>query len=67
MSALYFGLGHINGMPSGCIGIAMASFLGWIACRAVLDTRGLAWAVTIHLVQDVGIFWFLAALVGSNH
>jgi membrane protease YdiL (CAAX protease family) len=62
MSAVYFGLAHYYGIPSGAIGVMMAGFLGWIACRCVLDTKGIAWAFIIHVVQDIWIFWFMAAM-----
>ena len=62
MSAVYFGLAHYNGIPSGVIGVTMAGFLGWLACRSVLDTNGIGWAFILHVVQDVWIFWFMAAI-----
>ena len=62
MSAVYFGVAHYNGIPSGVVGITMAGLLGWIACRSVLDTKGIGWAFILHLVQDVWIFWFMAAI-----
>ena len=63
MSAVYFGLGHYYGIPSGALGVVMAGFLGWLACRSVLDTKGVAWAFAMHVVQDIWIFWFMAALL----
>lgn len=62
MSAAYFGLAHYYGIPSGSIGVVMAGFLGWLACRSVSDTKGVAWAFIIHFVQDIWIFWFMAAM-----
>jgi membrane protease YdiL (CAAX protease family) len=62
MSAVYFGLAHYYGVPSGAIGVVMAGFLGWLACRSVLDTKGVAWAFAMHVVQDIWIFWFMAAM-----
>lgn len=61
MSAAYFGFAHYYGIPSGLLGILMAGFLGWLACRSVLDTRGVAWAFLMHFMQDIWIFWFVAA------
>jgi hypothetical protein len=60
MVAAYFGLAHFYGIPYGLIGVALASFLGWILAKSMLETRGLAWAWFIHFVQDVLIFSFLA-------
>lgn len=62
MSAVYFGLAHYYGIPSGALGVVMAGFLGWLACRSVLDTKGVAWAFAMHVVQDIWIFWFMAAM-----
>lgn len=66
MSAAYFGLAHYYGIPSGFVGVVMAGFLGWLACRSVLDTKGVAWAFIMHLVQDIWIFWFMAAMFSLN-
>jgi membrane protease YdiL (CAAX protease family) len=63
ISALFFGLGHYFGVPYGLVGVLMASFLGWLLGKAMLETRGFAWAWFIHFVQDVLIFAFMA--VGS--
>ncbi len=61
MTAAYFGLAHYYGIPSGSLGVVMAGFLGWLAGRSILDTKGVAWAFAMHVVQDVWIFWFMAA------
>lgn len=61
MSAFYFGLAHYYGIPSSATGVVMAAFLGWLACRSIVDTKGIGWAFIIHFVQDIWIFWFMAA------
>ena len=61
MSALYFGIAHFYGVPYGWLGIALATFNGWLLGKAMLETRGLAWAWWMHFLQDVAIFVFLAA------
>jgi uncharacterized protein len=38
----------------------MAGFAGWIWARSMIETRGVAWAFFIHMVQDIVIFSFLA-------
>lgn len=63
LSAIFFGLGHYYGVPYGVIGVIMASFLGWLLGKAMLETRGFFWAWFIHFLQDVIIFTFMA--VGS--
>jgi membrane protease YdiL (CAAX protease family) len=64
LSAAFFGIGHYYGQPSGPLGVAMASFAGWIWARSMIDTRGCVWAFVIHMVQDIVIFTFLAVGAG---
>lgn len=59
MSALYFGIAHFYGVPYGWVGIALATFNGWLLGKAMLETRGLFWAWWMHFLQDVVIFAFL--------
>lgn len=56
VSGIMFGLPHYFGNPSGAIGVVMAGILGYVLCKATLETKGLAVAVGIHFVQDVIIF-----------
>jgi membrane protease YdiL (CAAX protease family) len=64
LTAVFFGLGHYYGQPSGPLGMAMAGFAGWIWARSMVDTRGGVWAFLIHMVQDIVIFTFLAVGAG---
>jgi membrane protease YdiL (CAAX protease family) len=64
LTAVFFGLGHYYGQPSGPLGVLMAGFAGWIWARSMIDTRGSVWAFLIHLVQDIVIFTFLAVGAG---
>jgi membrane protease YdiL (CAAX protease family) len=63
LMAAYFGIAHYYGIPYGVIGVALATFLGWVLGKSMLETRGLWWAWFIHFLQDVLIFAFLA--IGS--
>jgi len=63
LTAVFFGIGHYFGVPYGVIGVVMASFLGWVMGKAMLETRGFFWAWFIHFLQDVLIFSFMA--IGS--
>lgn len=63
MTAAYFGIGHYYGVPYGLVGVLMAGVLGWLLGKAMLETRGFAWAWLIHFLQDVLIFSFMA--IGS--
>ena len=64
LTAVFFGVGHYYGQPSGPLGVAMASFAGWIWARSMIDTRGCVWAFLIHMAQDIVIFIFLAVGAG---
>ncbi len=63
LMAAYFGILHFYGIPYGIVGVIMATFLGWILGKSMLETRGFFWAWFIHFLQDVMIFTFLA--IGS--
>ncbi len=61
ITTLYFGLGHFAGsVPDGVTGVVVASFLGHIMGKAMLETRGIVWPWIIHFAIDAGIFMFLA-------
>jgi membrane protease YdiL (CAAX protease family) len=64
LTAVFFGVGHYYGQPSGPLGVAMATFAGWIWARSMIDTRGGVWAFLIHMAQDIVIFTFLAVGAG---
>lgn len=59
LTAIFFGIGHYYGQPSGPVGVVMAAFAGWIWGKSMIETRGAGWAFTIHMVQDIVIFCFL--------
>lgn len=60
MTAAFFGIGHFYGVPYGIVGVVLASILGWLLGKSMLETRGFAWAWFIHFIQDVLIFSFMA-------
>jgi len=64
LTAVFFGVGHYFGQPSGPLGVAMAGFAGWIWARSMIDTRGGVWAFLIHMAQDIVIFTFLVVSAG---
>jgi hypothetical protein len=61
MAAYFFGISHYFGTPGGIAGGIASIFMGWILCKAMLETRGLLWAWWIHFLSDVAIFIFLVA------
>lgn len=64
LTAVFFGIGHYYGQPSGPLGVVMAGVAGWIWARSMIDTRGGVWAFLIHMIQDIVIFTFLAVGAG---
>lgn len=56
LSAVLFGLPHFYGNPGGITGVIMSGLLGYILCKATIETRGLSIAWTIHFIQDLIIF-----------
>jgi uncharacterized protein len=55
-SAVLFGLPHYWGYPSGVVGVLMSGLLGYVLCKATIETKGLSIAWLIHFVQDLIIF-----------
>lgn len=67
LSAILFGLPHYYGWPSGFAGIIMSGMLGYILCKATIETKGLSIAWLIHFVQDIIIFTALFMMNGRGH
>ena len=59
--AVFFGVGHYFGQPSGWGGIFIAGLAGWIWAKSMVETQGFGWAFATHFAQDMVIFFFLAA------
>ncbi len=59
LSAVLFGLPHYFGHPSGIVGVVMAGVLGYVLCKATMETKGLLVGWAIHFIQDVIIFYTL--------
>ncbi len=60
ITTLFFGLGHFYGVPSGLLGVLLASFLGWFLGKSMIETKGFFWAWFIHFLPDAFIFTFFA-------
>ena len=56
IAALFFGLAHFYGIPSGYVGVFMSGVLGWFLCRSMYETGGLLAPWIIHFMQDAVIF-----------
>ena len=63
MAAGLFGLLHYYGDPGGPFGVLLAGYLGWIAAKSMIETRGFVWAFSIHFLGDfiVYAFWAMSA------
>ena len=64
IAAVFFGIGHYYGVPSGIIGAVMSSILGWYMCRSMYETKGFVSSWIIHFMQDAVIFSSIC-LLGS--
>jgi membrane protease YdiL (CAAX protease family) len=60
LAAVFFGIGHFYGVPSGIVGGLASTFFGWVLGRSMLETKSLFWPWFIHFCADVVIFSFLA-------
>lgn len=63
IAATLFGLLHYFGAPGGPFGVLLAWYLGWIAAKSMIETRGFVWGFTIHFAGDciIYFFWAMAA------
>ncbi|MEB1809740.1 MAG: CPBP family intramembrane metalloprotease [Bacillaceae bacterium] len=67
IAALFFGIAHYYGAPSGIVGVFMSGLLGWYLCRSMYETKGFAAAWFIHFMQDVVIFSTIYLLFGYTN
>lgn len=64
MSAVLFtSLHYYTGTPSGPIGAIAVLFMGWVAAKSMLETRGIVWAWLLHFIADFVIFAFAAMTI----
>jgi membrane protease YdiL (CAAX protease family) len=62
LTAVWFGLGHYAGsIPNGVEGVLGSALLGLLLGKAMIDSKGLAWPLVIHITLDVIIFASIAA------
>lgn len=65
ISAIIFGVAHIQGMPNGIGGVILAGLLGYVLSKSVYETNGVFWAWLIHFLQDVIIIGTLYLMKSS--
>jgi membrane protease YdiL (CAAX protease family) len=52
--SLCFGFSHINGTPSGALGIVFTALFGFVLCLVREKSQGSAvWVITIHFLADL--------------
>lgn len=56
ISGLIFGIPHFFGVPGGVLGMVLSFILGVLLAKSIQDTKGIGWAVFIHMLQDIIIF-----------
>jgi hypothetical protein len=59
LASFFFGIYHFYGMPPGA-GIILPTFLGWVAGKAMIETRGMVWSWIIQWPLDVIVFSIFA-------
>lgn len=62
--ALFFGVAHYHGIPSGPLGVLMSSLLGWFMLRSMYETKGFLSSWIIHFMQDAVIFSTFILMTG---
>jgi hypothetical protein len=61
MTAIWFGLGHYyGGISFGAMGAIFFTLVAVLSGKAMLETRGLAMPVFMHLLGDVVLYLILA-------
>jgi membrane protease YdiL (CAAX protease family) len=60
LTSVFFGVAHFYGVPYGVLGVGMATCLGYVLGKTMLESEGIFWPWFIHFVQDVVIFVFVA-------
>jgi membrane protease YdiL (CAAX protease family) len=62
--AIWFGLAHYFGIPSGITGVLITALGGWIFAKSMVETRGIGWAWLLHFLSDFTIY-LLILLAGG--
>ncbi len=66
ISGLIFGIPHFFGVPGGILGAVLSFILGVLLAKSIQDTKGIGWAVFIHMLQDIIIFTALILPLLNN-
>jgi membrane protease YdiL (CAAX protease family) len=55
-AVLFTSLHYYTGTPSGPLGAVAVMFLGWVAAKSMIETRGIVWAFIFHFLADFVIY-----------
>jgi len=49
----------------GTFGVLLAEYLGWIAAKSMIETRGFVWAFTIHFAGNFSVYasWAMSRVI----
>ena len=54
--AVWFGIGHYFGVPTGITGVLFTGFAGWVFAKSMLETGGIVWPLFMHFVADFTVY-----------
>ncbi|MEP7291652.1 MAG: CPBP family intramembrane glutamic endopeptidase [Chloroflexota bacterium] len=54
--ALWFGLAHYFGVPSGITGVLLTALGGWFFAKAMTETRGIGVPWLMHFLSDFAVY-----------
>ncbi|WP_170837457.1 CPBP family intramembrane glutamic endopeptidase [Actinopolyspora xinjiangensis] len=66
LTSAYFGVTHVNGTPSGLLGVLLSGSFGVVLALAIDHTRGFCWNWTLHFTADMAIFFTLIAATAPS-
>lgn len=56
IAAIWFGLAHYFGVPSGITGVLITAIGGWFFAKSMVETRGMGWPWFMHFVSDFAVY-----------
>ncbi len=56
IAAIWFGLAHYFGVPSGITGVLITAIGGWFFAKSMVETRGMGWPWFMHFASDFVVY-----------
>lgn len=56
VAAIWFGLAHYFGVPSGITGVLITAIGGWFFAKSMVETQGMGWPWFMHFVSDFAVY-----------